>query len=176
MGIHFHGTAEQRSAARTKIVRAALLAHRNASDVHYTQGPRRWDGIRLRFRAYKGKYPKYADCSALVAWVYWDALKLHINRGLGDILNGQKWKGGYTGTLLDDRYGKVVARGAGSGTVKLLRGDVVIYGRPGTTGAHTAVVVDPARRLVVSHGSEAGPYLIPMNYRSDIICVKRYIY
>lgn len=177
MGTHFHGTVTRRSAARDKIVRAALAALAQQGRMTYTMGPARWSGIVRKLRRYKGQTPPSADCTSLISWIYWDALKVEINRGLGDILNGQRWEGGYTGTMLDSRRGKVVARGVTAARlVKLLRGDVVLYGVPGTTGAHGAIVVDPGRRLCVSFGSQGGPYLVKLDYRTDVIAVKRFIY
>jgi hypothetical protein len=177
MGAHFYGTAARRSAARDKIVRAALAALARQGRMTYTQTPARWDGIRRALRRYKGQTPRSADCSALSTWCYWDGLKVEINRGLGDILNGQRWTGGYTGTLLQTAHGKTIARGlTAARRVALLRADLVLYGVPGTTGKHVALVVDPAKRLAVSFGSQGGPYLVRIDYRTDIIAVKRYIY
>lgn len=172
MGAHFHGTAKRRANAREKIAKSALLGVAHAPAIHYTQGPRRWDGIRLHKRSYKKQYPEYADCSAYNTWNYWDGLLAEIRKGaVGDIVNGQGWKAGYTGTMLSDACGKVIARGVTAARkVKLLKADLVIY------NGHVAIVVDPKRRLVVSHGSEAGPFLIRLDYRTDIVAVKRYIY
>lgn len=177
MGTHFHGTTARRSAARDKIVKAALAALGRQGRVEYTQTARRWSGIARGLRRYKGQTPPSADCTSLISWIYWDGLKAEINRGLGDILNGDRWRGGYTGTMLDQRHGKVVARGvAAARRVRLLRGDVVLYGVPGTTGKHGAIVVDPGRRLCVSFGSQGGPYLVKLDYRVDVVVVKRFIY
>jgi hypothetical protein len=59
----------------------------------------------------------------------------------------------------------------------VIRGDCVLYGRPGSTGAHTAIIVGRLKGtpMVVSHGSEAGPFYLPYNYRSDIMSIRRYI-
>ncbi len=171
MGAHFHGTAKRRAAARNKIIKAALLGVAHAPAIHYTQGPRRWDGIRLHKRSYKKQYPEYADCSSFGTWAYWDGLLAEIRKGLGDIVNDLGWKAGWTGSMLDAANGKVIARGVTAARrVKLLKADLVIY------DGHVAIVVDPKRRLVVSHGSEAGPMLIRLDYRTDIVAVKRFIY
>ncbi len=177
MGAHFHGTAARRSAARDKIVRAALGTLQAKGRMTYTQGPKRWEAITNRRRRYRGQLPTHADCAAHNTWCYWDGLLLEIRRGLGDIVNGQRWRAGYTGTMLDPRHGKVVARGlTAARRVKLLRADLILYGRPGTTGAHVAIVVDPTKRTAISFGSQGGPYLVKVDYRTDIIAVKRYIY
>lgn len=142
---------------------AALLGYHNAPAVHYTQGPSRWQGIDNHLRAWRGQYPNYADCSSYATWCLWQGLG-HFH--LDDIVNGADWRAGYTGTML--QHGRTV-RG------RLKVGDCVIYGQPGSTGAHVAIVVDSRARLVVSHGSEGGPYLIAYNYRGDIQSIRRYI-
>jgi hypothetical protein len=152
----------RRVKARSLARRAARLALAHAPAVHYTQGPRRWDGIRLVLKAFRGQYPNYADCSAFATWAVWNGLS-HYN--VRDAMNGADWRAGYTGTML--QHGKRV-------TGRLAIGDCVIYGN-GWPGEHTAIVVDPARRLVISHGSEAGPFLLPITYRRDVMQVRRYI-
>jgi cell wall-associated NlpC family hydrolase len=157
-------TAAERSAARAKVVRAAMLGYRNAPAIHYTQQASRWSGIDSRLRAYKKQFPRYADCSSFATWCLWDALKLHINEGLGDIVNGQRWRAGYTGTMLE--HGHSIDRPS-------LAGDLIIYGRKGSTGAHVAISV--GGRKAVSHGSEGGPYLVDYAYRPDIQDIRRVI-
>jgi hypothetical protein len=159
---------------REKIKARSLTAHamdlglKRAPAIHYTQNGRRWDGIRLLLKAWKGKFPHYADCSAFVTWCLWNGLDHY---SIGDIVNGQKWAGGYTGTLLEHGFEIHKWR-------HCRRGDVVIYGNGGT-GKHTAIVrrLHPITRkpYVVSHGSESAPYYLPIDYRSDIMCVRRYI-
>ena len=161
---------KHRIEARDRAVHAAMLALRNAPKVHYTQGARRWDGINLDFNARMGEYPKYADCSALATWCLWNGL--HIPFGVRDTVNGANWQGGYTGTMLS--HGKRVVH-----TANVQRGDCVIYGVPGTTGKHVAIVVgrrkSDGKIMCVSHGSEGGPYYVPWDYRSDTIEFRRYI-
>jgi len=57
-----------------------------------------------------------------------------------------------------------------------LRGDCVIYGR-GFPGHHTAIIVGFKNGIpmIVSHGSQAGPFYLPYNYRSDVMQIRRYI-
>jgi len=53
----------------------------------------------------------------------------------------------------------------------------VIYGNGGT-GEHTAIVVGKDAHgtpMVVSHGSEAGPFYLRYNYRNDVMGFRRYI-
>lgn len=148
---------------RIRVVRSALLGHMHAADVHYTTGPRRWDGITNRRRADLGRFPRFADCSSYVTWCIWDALG--GPEAGPDVVNGQFWKGGYTGTM--KQHGRRVPGGLASAKP----GDLVLYG-PGT-GKHVTIVVAADR--VISHGSEAGPYLLKPDYRPDVTEVRRYV-
>jgi cell wall-associated NlpC family hydrolase len=148
---------------RIRSVRAAMLGHKHAEAVHYTTGPRRWDGITNRCRAHLGRFPRWADCSSYATWCLWDALG-GPNAG-PDIVNGQSWKGGFTGTM--KQHGRRVQ----GGPANALPGDLVLYG--GGSGKHVAIVV--GKNKVISHGSESGPVLVKMDYRSDLTEVRRYI-
>jgi NlpC/P60 family len=147
---------------RIRVVRAALLGYKHKAEVHYTQGPRRWDGITNRCRSHLGRYPVQADCSSYVTWCLWDALG-GPNAG-ADVVNGQSWRGGYTGTLKE--HGRRVS------LEDAMPGDLVHYG-PGT-GKHVTIVV--GKNKVVSHGQESGPHLIAPNYQGNagITEVRRY--
>jgi hypothetical protein len=147
---------------RDRVVAAALLAYHNAGGVHYTQGSRRWDGIKLDRRAVRGQFPAHSDCSSFATWCLWNGLYLRFH--IRDIVNGHDWKAGYTGTMRD--HGKRV----GNIPHDLLRGDCVFY--PG----HVAIVVGRKNGvpMVVSHGSEGGPYNCRYNYRNFDL-VLRYI-
>lgn len=76
-----------------------------------------------------------------------------------DVVNGQSWRAGFTGTQLSNGI-SVSAR-------SMLPGDLVIY------RGHVAIYVGNGK--VVSHGSEAGPVLVPWNYRGDVVSIRRYI-
>lgn len=155
-------SAEHRVEARDLAVRAALLTVRNEPAIHYTQGELRWQGIQKDFKAYMGEFPRYADCSSLATWWLWNGLD-HF--GVRDVVNGQNWNWGYTGTML--RSGKPVEH-----KVNWRRCDLFIYGRS-WPGAHVAMYLGGGK--VVSHGSEPGPFILPWNYRSDLLSVRRYI-
>jgi hypothetical protein len=161
-------SVEHRIRARDRAVQAAILGLNHAPKIHYTQGPKRWDGIRLHKNARAGQYPLYADCSAFVTWCLWNGLVLsgYTDR---DLVNGANWTGGYTGTML--AHGKHVEH-----LSSVQRADAVIYGH-GEPGEHTAIVVGVKNGvpMVVSHGSEAGPFYLPYNYRSDVMGFRRYI-
>ena len=125
------------------------------------------EGITGHFNAAQGRYPQHADCSAFVTWCLWNAL--HLGFGLDDIVNGDGWRGGYTGTLA--LHGREVKH-----LKNVIRGDVVLYG-PAPTFEHTAIVVGhhQDKPVVVSNGSEPGPFLLAYDYRSDANMIRRYI-
>jgi hypothetical protein len=158
---------EHRIRARDRAVSAATLGLHHAPAIHYTQGARRWDGIRLHKNARLGEYPLYADCSAFVTWCLWNGLHLGFNAT--DHVNGANWTAGYTGTLLS--HGVKVQH-----VSNVQRADVVLYGN-GFPGEHTALVVGVhgAKPMVISHGSEAGPFYLPYDYRSDVMEFRRFI-
>lgn len=159
---------DRRIRARERAVQAALLAYHHRDQINYTQGSNRWEGIAQKRNARLGQFPKNADCSAMVTWCLWNGL--HLGFQLGDVVNGARWTGGFTGTLLE--HGKLV-----SDPAKILRGDVVIYGA-GKPGKHTAIVVGrrkDGKPMVVSHGSQNGPFYLPYDYRRDVMQVRRYI-
>lgn len=157
----------QRIRCRDRVVGAAWLAYNHKPRVHYTQGGMRWQGIRGHHNARKGQYPTHADCSALATWCLWNGL--YLGFGKGDSVNAANWRAGYTGTML--KNGKPV-KDLGN----VLRGDCVIYGKS-SPGVHVAIVVavKGGRPMVISHGSEAGPFYVPYNYRADIMAIRRYI-
>ena len=158
---------EQRAAARSAAVKAALTGLDNISQVHYTQDSSRWDGISNKRVAAKGKFPHHSDCSSYATWCLWNGLSLGFEAG--DTVNGLDWTAGYTGTML--RNGKRVRQ-----VDKVRQADCVIYGSawPGT---HVAIVVgrQDGVPMVVSHGSEEGPFLVRYDYRPDVLEFRRYI-
>jgi hypothetical protein len=139
--------------------RAALLSLHHAPEIHYSQGATRFDGIKNHLIAAKGQYPTELDCSASYTW--WVAQGLLFRFGLPDVVNGEHWEAGWTGTIA--AHGREVKQ-----LKYVLRGDAVLYGSA-PDYEHVAMVVgrDPAthRPLVVSHGSEAAPFLLPFDYR-----------
>ena len=158
---------DQRIRARERVVQAALLGLNNATSVHYTMEATRWDGIKNRRDARLGQFPKNSDCSSFATWCLWNGL--HLAFGLGDLVNGAGWAAGFTGTMLT--HGRPVRHLA-----NVRRGDCVLYG-DGSPGKHVTIVI--GRRegvpMVVSHGSEPGPFLLRYDYRSDVMQIRRYI-
>lgn len=154
---------KHRHDAKVRAVEAATLALKNASSIHYTQGPARWEGIDKKLVASRGVFPHNADCSAFYAWCIWNGL--FIPFGVRDTVNGQHWRAGYTGTMLG--HGKRVYH-----EENIQWGDAAIYGS-GAPGEHTAICV--GNGMVISHGSERGPFLLPLHYRADLMQIRRYI-
>jgi hypothetical protein len=146
----------QKALVRRRLKRAALLGVSKRQRIHYTQGAKRWFYINQKIRAYKGEVPSYADCSAYVTGLYWDACLRYIRSGKirRDFINGADWKAGYTGTQI--RHGQRI-----HGTRKV--GDLVFYA--GTNGVINHVAIYVGSGKVVSFGSDPGPLLLPVNYR-----------
>lgn len=141
----------ERWQARDVATHAALLGVRHKDEIHYTQDwQQRWEGISNHLIAAKGQFPHHADCSAFVTWCLWNAL-----RGGPDVVNGENWQAGYTGTLV--QHGKVIVH-----PEHAVRGDAVLYGNP---TYHTAIIIGrrDGRLLAASHGEETGPYIVPWN-------------
>ena len=158
-------TAAERVEARRRFERAMRLGYQHRDEVHYTQGARRWDGIRLELRSADGRYPTYADCSSFTTWALWNALTGATgDMDFPDVVIGADWTAGYTGT--QTLHGEVVDLD------KLQIADLVFYGGPWPYG-HVAGYVGDG--LVISHGSESGPHLLPVRYRSDVSHARRYI-
>lgn len=114
---------------------------------HYTQA-RPYAGTLDAWRANGG------DCSGTAILIY----KL---AGLPDP-NGTGYDGsGYTGSL--DKRGVRVATAD--------YGDLTFYGQ--TVSTHVTIAIGNGQ--CVSHGSEGGPYTLPINYRGDYLQTRRYV-
>lgn len=151
--------------ARALISENASRLYNNRGSIHYTQKSRRWDGIRLRCSAIRNTFPRYADCSSLATWLLWDAMGRPYK--VRDLVNGVSWRYGYTGSMY--RRGKAVTK---LSSIKI--GDLVFYGNQGGgIPSHVAIAIGGGR--VLSHGSEAGPLILPINYRGDRRMVRRFI-
>lgn len=142
---------------RQKAVAAAILTYNNREAIHYTQGGRRMEGVTEGMKP--PRYPRYADCSSMVTWWYYAA-------GAKDP-NGRGYDGyGYTGTLVLN--GRVVSEPR--------PGDLIFYNSP---ISHVAMAVGDnpkaTTRRTIGHGSEAGPLLLDMDYRSDRVQIRSYL-
>lgn len=155
---------KQRSSARHNVLQGARLMLAHPGAIHYTQGPARWEGIDHRQRVVRHQYPKHSDCSSSATWLIWNALT-HALRDMSitDVVNGAHWQAGYTGTMVE--HGRRISR-------PTLVGDCCFYGS-GFPYSHVTVYIGGG--YVFSHGSEGGPFKLPVHYRSDLRKVRRYI-
>jgi hypothetical protein len=154
--------ADQRAEAQARAAQAAKLCLAIRDKVHYTMGSSRWEGIEKRRNAHLGQFPAHSDCSSFATWCLWNALFLKY--GVDDVVNGQNWKAGYTGTMRD--HGMRVRD-----VENVRRGDCVFY------EGHVTIVVGrkaDGTLMVVSHGMEAGPFYVRYNYRRPTQ-IRRYI-
>lgn len=164
-GLELH----QRQEARHLAVQAMRLVLDNAAKVHYTQDLHlRWEGIRNHDVAAKGHYPKHGDCSSTTTWALDNALGWRF--GLPDIVNGLHWGAGNTDTQMN--HGREVHH---HDTDHVLPGDLVLYGVGSSEHVAMIETVGPRGLIVISHGSEGGPYRLPFNYRPDVLQIRRYI-
>jgi hypothetical protein len=154
---------QHREIAHHRVLQACelMLAHR--AEVHYSQGPHRWQGIDDHLIASHGHFPDYSDCSSSSTWILWNAMWVPYRTR--DVVNGTAWHAGYTGTIA--KHGKQVRHDE---NIKI--GDLVLYG---TAWPFEHVAVSVGGRRVFSHGSEGGPYLLDIDYRSDRAQVRRFI-
>ena len=131
---------------RQRILAEALYLYNNRLRIHYAQ-------IRPMRSLNKGhSLGQTMDCSEMATVVYKRAGASDPNRMF---FNGT----GNTTTLM--RHGRNVALSqAKIGDLVLYRGHVAVYAGHGR---------------VVSHGSEGGPYLCHIDYRSDRIAIRSYL-
>lgn len=154
----------RRAQARRTILRGVDLLLRNPDAVHYTQGPLRWEGINRGLHIQTGQHPTHGDCSSTHTWLLWCALT-GVQPKIDDLVNGQHWKAGYTGTIIG--RGKRVQHVSNAKV-----GDAVLYG-PLPFCEHVATYIGGG--LVFSHGGEAGPFKLGVDYRLDRTAIRRHI-
>jgi hypothetical protein len=136
---------------RQKVLGEALWGYNNRASIHYAQ-------VRPMQTVYKGhSLPQTLDCSEFATVCYKRAGAADPNRML---FNGF----GYTGSL--SQQGVLVA----SSQARI--GDLVFYGT-GWPWHHVAVYAGFGK--VVSHGSEQGPLLCTLDYRSDRGAIRSYL-
>lgn len=140
--------------ATNMALQAVVLGYHRRSEMHYTEGGTRWEGIDSDRKAWRGEVPFQEDCSSFYTWGVWNGLDhFHVR----DVVNGQRWRAGFTGTMLE--HGRHVR--------SPFPGCAIIY------DGHTAMYTGGG--LVVSFGSEIGPLLLPWRYRTDIVAIRSYI-
>lgn len=128
-------------------IAAGMLGYEERDVVHYTQ-----DGRRMTDFAPPPNVPNWTDCSGYDTWTF--------KSGHAPDPNGFGYNGyGYTGTMLEN--GRQIA--------SPVPGCLVFYGHP---VSHVALYIGNGR--VISHGSEAGPLLLEVHYRSDFNQYRRY--
>lgn len=145
--------AHHQISKRNVIVSYATFGYNNRYKIHYTQSSLRMYGVRNKIRP--PRIPYYEDCSSFATWTYWGAGAPDPN-GLG--YNG--W--GYTGTLVQH----------GQRTSNPQPGDLAFYGY-GAPYHHVTICI--GNGMCISHGSEIGPLLLPVHYRSDFSHYRTYI-
>lgn len=168
----YSGLSEKdRATARRIIVKGVEVLMAHTAALHYSQDAKaRWEGINGKIIPWdakgriNGRFPKHGDCSSTDTYLLWLALEHHF--GLGDIVNREKWLAGYTGTMIS--HGKPVRD-----LSALKVGDQIFYGASVAKTEH--VVTSLGGRRVFSHGSEGGPYILDLAYRSDRVGVRRFI-
>jgi peptidoglycan hydrolase-like protein with peptidoglycan-binding domain len=145
------------SGKRQRIVAAAFVGYSNRDRIHYTQDARRMQGVRDGIRV--PRFPAFEDCSSFATWCYWVA-------GAPDP-NGRGYDGfGFTGSQI----------GPGKKVAEPRPGDLVFYGwepAPRNCPKHVAVYVGNGK--VVSHGSDSGPNLAVLDYRTDRNQIRSYL-
>ena len=163
-------TPAERMTVRTLIVQGCQLLLSRINEVNYSEGSDRWDGIAHRKLISQGSavFPFEGDCSSTATWLLWNGLAHHL--GQPDVVNGENWNAGYTGTMAS--HGRLVVNDGKNGKPSDIKvGDLVLYGPP-PTFEHVAVAIGGG--MVFSHGSEAGPFKLPIDYRPDRAEVRRY--
>jgi peptidoglycan hydrolase-like protein with peptidoglycan-binding domain len=143
--------------SRQKMLAAAMALYNVREHVHYSQS-NRMNIVRHQLTPPFTRQEIYEDCSSAYTGIC-------LLAGIPDP-NGRKYDGfGYTGTLA--KNGKEVA------SVKVAQvGDAVLYGH-GWPYEHVAMYIGNGK--VWSHGSENGPYILPIDYRADRKQIRSYL-
>jgi hypothetical protein len=162
-------TDKQAAHARELLVRSAKNMVKHKTKVVYSQAYNRQEAMRKRKTITRGEYPATADCSSTVWWMLWDAMGR--NYKVKDIVcKTDGWNPNqtvYTGSMF--RNGKAVVHDK-----NLKVGDLIFYGtQSGGIPSHVCMYIGGG--LVFSHGSNAGPYICKLDYRSDRRMSRRYI-
>jgi hypothetical protein len=158
-------TPNQKKAARYLIRRYCERSVAARPGIHYSQA---------RPMTHLGVPPEKgftADCSGFATsaffWAdkYTQKFKVEDPNGLG--YNGT----GYTGTLLANNRKRRVPL-----EHKMFVGDMALYGPSLGYTTHVCICMKSGSADSsewASHGSEAGPYVVRLKYRSDLLCVVR---
>lgn len=161
---------EHAAAVRARIVHACKVMVANKTIIHYSQGYNRQEGVRNHLNIAHGDFPKHCDCSSTAWWLFWTSMR--VMYGVRDLVchTSPGWNPNgtvYTGSQYT--HGKAVVHDE-----NLKVGDLIFYGNQGG-GIPEHVAVSLGGRLVFSHGSEGGPYILDLDYRGDRRMSRRFI-
>lgn len=142
--------------------------------IHYSQDAiLRWRGIQNHWLA-PDNQPDYADCSSYTTWLFWQARTRVYGDAGADVINGDSWRAGYTGTQA--QHGRAVAM------KDAIAGQTLVFYGPSWDDTHHVVVwIGPqadhpewGTNVVVSHGQENGPRITNAFYRADLLGARAY--
>ena len=159
--------ARQRIRARDLAVQAAALAVKKNTQIQYSMGDNRWDPIKRNRKAWRGEVGRFEDCSSFVTWCLWNGLD-HF--GVDDVVNGDSWRSGWTGSM--------VQHGIRVSQAEILRGDVLFYLNDHGEIGHCTIYVGGGMCITHGHDADTGteePEKKPMGYRT-INHIRRYIH
>lgn len=136
-------------------IAAMNLVINNRGSIHYTQGPRRMSGVRLRLLP--PRFGQWEDCSSEDTWIAW--VMDQFARRFGGTYPDPNRRGydgqGYTGTIAANGIHVSPAAGPPAFTS-------VLYGWA-PTFSHVTRKITMVRCM--SHGGEYGPINVNLNYR-----------
>lgn len=146
----------KRPSWQDELIRIVHQDAKNPNAAYYTQGPARWQGVRVVYGDVQPEPEKWdrmlsGDCSAGVSRWHLGAWQSHLGRVPGDFVNHCRWQAGFTGTIVD-----ACTRVRG----KIEIGDLPVYFKNGKSH-HVEVVIDPAKKLCGNHGGQSGPNIVP---------------
>jgi hypothetical protein len=160
-------TPNERRQVRGFIRRYAEKAYANRANIHYSQA---------RPYTHLGVPPGQGftcDCSGFVTGAYywadkWCSFPVEDPNGQGYVRYPS-----YTGTLYANNRDRRIPLDRNR---TFFVGDVALYGPSTGRTSHCTICVrngKEADAVWASHGSEAGPYMVRLRYRSDLLCVVR---
>lgn len=141
---------------RHRVLNAAWEGYLKRDQIHYTEGPLRMSGVRKKILL--PNVPPDEDCSSFATWCYWVA-------GAPDP-NGFDYNG-YGNT------GSQYPRGKHVTFAQARMADIFFYGWSNGEPEHEAIYA--GNGMVISNGSEGGPYYEKWDYRDDLVGIRSYL-